>query len=301
MDLRYLDCSYDEFPFSEKTGRNMRTIDADFSSHLNYNFVRVHVPYREVDGRTLVLDLITPQEVGSLPLVVYVPGSAWHKQDIEKYLGRLVLVARMGYVVALVEYRESDIAPFPAQAMDVKYAIQYLEENAEELGIAPGRIVVWGDSSGAHTALMSVFTRGVEGFTAPDLAEYPVAGVIDYYGPVDLYEMRNEPSAVNHTGPNCPEGCLLGHADATPENSRPADPREYIGPDTPPVLILHGDKDRQVPFGQSCLLNDALLEAGRSVELYRVHGADHGCAPFWSPEALGIVEGFLRRCLARQA
>lgn len=299
MDLRYLDCSYEEFPCSERTGQGMRTIDADFSSHQNFTMVLTHVPYREVDGRTLVMNLITPQVDGALPLVVYVKGSAWHKQKLDEAIGRLSLVARMGYVVAMVEYRESDLAPFPAQTMDVKYAIHYLQGHSEELGIAPGTIALWGDSSGAHTALMAAFTRDVEGFTAPDLVEHDISCVVDYYGPISFYEMRNEPSAVNHTGPFCPEGCELGGVDATPERSRPADPREYLGAGTPPVLIVHGDRDRTVPFGQSCLLNDALVAAGRNVEFYRLHEADHGGAPFWSPEVLGIVEGFLRRNLAR--
>lgn len=299
MDLRYLDCDYEEFPFSEKTGQGMRSLDADFLDPYRYTKVRTHVMYRQAGERTLQLNVIAPQVEERLPLVAYVQGSAWHKQDIDGAIARLGRIAERGYVVAIVEYRESDIAPFPAQVMDAKYAVQFLEEHADEYGIDPGRVVLWGDSSGAHTALMAAFTRGVEGFTAPDLQEPLIAGVVDYYGPVSLYEMRNEPSAVNHVSRYSAEGFELGLVEPTPENTKGADPREYIGAGTPPVLIVHGDKDRQVPFGQSCMLNDALVEAGRHVEFYRLHGADHGGAPFWTSEVLDIVESFIRRCLAR--
>lgn len=299
MDYRYLDCDYDSFPFSEKVGRGMKSLDADFYDAYAYTKVRTHVEYRRAGERALHLNIIAPQVDEALPLVMYVQGSAFHKQDIDAAIARLGTVAKRGYVVAIVEHRESDIAPFPAQAMDAKYAVQFLMEHAEEYGIAPGRVVLWGDSSGGHTALMAAFTRGVEGFTAPDLQEYPIAGVVDYYGPVAFYEMRDEPSAINHVTKHSAEGYELGLEEVTPENSKRADVREYIGSAAPPVLIVHGDKDRQVPFGQSCLLNDALLDAGKHVEFYRLHGADHGGAPFWTSQVLDIVDAFIRRCLAR--
>ena len=299
MDLRYLDCSYEEFPFSEKTGQGMKSLDADFYDPYRYTKVRTHVAYRQVGERTLHLNLIAPQVEEKLPLILYVQGSAWHKQDIDGAIARLGLIAQRGYVVAIMEYRESDIAPFPAQVLDAKYAVQFLVNHADDYGIDPRHIVIWGCSSGGHVALLTAFTRGIEEFTALDLQEFPIAGVVDYYGAVSLYEMRNEPSAINHASKYSAEGYELGLVEPTPENTKQADVLEYIGAETPPVLIVHGDKDRQVPFGQSCMLNDALLEAGRQVEFYRLHGADHGGASFWTPEVLDIVESFIRRCLTR--
>jgi dipeptidyl aminopeptidase/acylaminoacyl peptidase len=65
----------------------------------------------------------------------------------------------------------------------------------------------------------------------------------------------------------------------------------------PPLLMIHGSKDRLVPFAQSVLLYEALVLAGQPVELYRLQGADHGGAPFWQPAVMDLVDGFLRRHL----
>ena len=48
------------------------------------------------------------------PLIVYVQGSAWHKQNVYQHVGQLNYLCKQGFVVAIVQYRESDLAPFPA-------------------------------------------------------------------------------------------------------------------------------------------------------------------------------------------
>ena len=301
------DCSYEDFPYSERTGKGMQTLDcADWVPEVPQVELFLNVPYRTCPDRELVLHVVMP---GSLhdpapephPLVVYVPGSAFHRQRIDRSLPMMTAFAGRGYTVAVVEYRESDIEPFPAQAMDAKYAIQYLMEHAEEYRIAPGRLGVWGDSSGAHTALACAFTAGRAGFTAPDLVEYPIVGACGYYPPTAFYEMGDEPSICPHRDAMSPEGVELGGVEVTPETSRAADLRTFVDGCAAPVLLMAGDKDRTVPFGQSCLLNDALVAAGADVTFYRLHGADHGDPVFWSAPALDLVAGFFDRCFGATA
>ncbi len=74
-------------------------------------------------------------------------------------LGR---IAKLGYVVAIVEYRPSDVALFPAQIIDAKYAVQYMVEHKDEYCVDPNNLILWGTSSGAHTALMTAFTKGLD-------------------------------------------------------------------------------------------------------------------------------------------
>jgi acetyl esterase/lipase len=96
------------------------------------------------------------------PLIVFVQGSAWRRQQIFAHLQHLVRVCGKGYAVAMVQYRPSDIAPFPAQIQDTKTAIRFLRKNAAEYGIDPGRVALWGDSSGGHTAVMAGITEDGE-------------------------------------------------------------------------------------------------------------------------------------------
>ncbi len=63
-------------------------------------------------------------------------------------------VAQRGYAVALVQYRPSDIAAFPAQIEDTQNAIRFIRTHAEEYRVDASKIALWGDSSGGHTAIM---------------------------------------------------------------------------------------------------------------------------------------------------
>ena len=66
----------------------------------------------------------------------------------------------------------------------------------------------------------------------------------------------------------------------------------------PPVLILHGTKDRTVNTTCSVALYRRLRECGKETELYLLHGADHGNAEFWTDEVNAIVDTFIRRHFA---
>jgi dipeptidyl aminopeptidase/acylaminoacyl peptidase len=72
-------------------------------------------------------------------------------------------------------------------------------------------------------------------------------------------------------------------------------PRLHAADFGAPVLMLHGDRDAQVPFEHSQAMDSALTRAGKAHRLVAVHGADHQ----FSAEAaratvLREIEGFLR-------
>ncbi len=64
----------------------------------------------------------------------------------------------------------------------------------------------------------------------------------------------------------------------------------------PPILILHGDADPLVAFGQSELLYDALKAAGAEVTFGVVKGGGH---LFVGPEIDRTVDAFFDRHLSR--
>lgn len=234
------------------------------------------------------------------PLIVFVQGSGWQKQRIYQNLGDMVRVMERGCAVALVEYRSSDIAPIPAQAQDVKTAIRFLRKNAEKYRLKTDKIALWGDSSGAHTALLAGIT-GDDGPDTPDYGEYSarVACIVDWYGPVDLVEMCKDLSVQDHTDPGSNFGLAIGGFSALerPDMADQANILKYLTKekDTPPILILHGDRDHVVPFRQSCLLYEKLRELGKTVEMYKIVGAFHAFGGFHSEGAQEIVMSFLRK------
>lgn len=62
-----------------------------------------------------------------------------------------------------------------------------------------------------------------------------------------------------------------------------------------PMLIVHGDKDRLVPFQQSVLLYEKMRETHKTVEFYKLEGADHAGDAFLKKPVLDLVEQFLKK------
>jgi len=235
------------------------------------------------------------------PLVVYVQGSAWGKQDCKRSLPNLVEIARQGYAIASVEYRPSNVAPWPGFLCDVKAAIRYLRQNAELFGIDPARIAVWGDSSGGHTALLVGSTGWTKEFDDGLCSDQSsaVSAAISFYGLSDISKINDvprNPMYVNSPENMVPENILLRTNTAEhPEACAPANPINYIHKDKnyPPFLLLHGDEDDMVPFNQSVLMYNKLVETEKQVDFYKVKGAGHG-RHFWTKEVLETVIQFLR-------
>ncbi len=147
-----------------------------------------------------------------MPCIVYVQGSAWMKQNVYANLPQLMEFAKRGYVIAIVEYRPSSVAPFPAQVQDAKTAIRFMRKNANTYGVDEDNVFIWGDSSGGHTALMVGLTTNNSELDTDDLNGYAtkVNAVVDFYGPTDITKMNDEPSILDHVSPKSPEGQLLG-------------------------------------------------------------------------------------------
>jgi dipeptidyl aminopeptidase/acylaminoacyl peptidase len=141
---------------------------------------------------------------------------------------------------------------------DVAASAAYLKTIAE---VDVKRIAVLGQSGGALLALFTITH-------APDL----FAAAVDFYGPADLATWyREAPSARPLL-----TAALGGSPAEKPEAYRIASPISSIQNIRSPLLILHGDRDFEVPLSQSTQLADALKKANKQVELAIIKGGDHG-------------------------
>lgn len=297
--------SYNEFPKSQKTSEGMKIIKAveEIRSVRFQNVV-----YSIKDDIPLHLYILTPAPkthediLEKSPLIIYVQGSGWRKQNLGLEIGQLVRMAKRGYVVAIVEYRPSAVALFPAQIKDSKTAIRYMIKNHEKYNIDIDKIVVWGDSSGGHTATMVGATLNDTEYNDEE-SNLDIKAIIDFYGPTDISKMCTELSIQDHISPDSPEGEIIGRVNVLENLDRvhPTVVMNHISKDKnlPPFLIVHGNKDRLVPFGQSVLLYEKLKSENKEVEFYQLDGADHGGAPFWQKEVLDIVDNFIKKSLSK--
>ena len=250
---------------------------------------------------SLYIQLLLPSDrTENTPIIIYVPGSAFHWQNVKNSIPSISLLVNRGFAVALVQYRGSEVSAFPAQMLDTKAAVRFIKINAHKYGLNPDNIYLMGDSSGGHTVLMAGLTVDVEKFEEEIYSEVSsnVKGIIDLYGPTDITKMNDELSSQNHIEPDSPEGCLIGGLNVLehPELTNDTIVMNYIDSarEIPPILIFHGTNDELVPFGQSCMLYDKLMKCNKKATFYAIDNAHHGGREFCSNQVFDIIEDFIK-------
>lgn len=256
----------------------------------------------------LHMDVQVPAPKGNRrPLVVYVPGGGFILSAKESALNLRTYVAEAGFVVASIQYRTVSVgANYRDGISDVKSAVRYLRANAEQFGIDPRKVAVWGESAGGYLAAMVGVTNGDPSFEAgPDLHQSSaVQAVVDKFGTSDMTRIASDFDAqtqANYTN----ENAIMAYVGA--DVSTAANPLHYIKSDHPPFLIFHGSDDRLVSPSQTLLLHNALRAAGVHSTRYVLDGAGHGDMSFmgdfqsglpWSSrQTMGIVVDFLQQTI----
>lgn len=297
--------SYKDFPAAEDSPEGMHTLTPDLTP--TFPVVNLNVPYSIKSGKTLHLHIITPAIANEnlqeqFPLIMWVQGSAFHKQSLGNHMAHMVEVAKHGFVVAMVEYRWAPDDPFPAQVKDFKTATRFMLRHANKYHVNPKKYIAWGDSSGGHTVATAVMTANLPEFNDEDVTVQPLhyAACVDYYGPTDISRMNKVPSTQDHVTPHSLEGEFFGtqHLYDVPELVQKGNPITYIDDKPlPPFLIMHGNKDRLVPFEQSVLLYQALRAHHKNVTFYKISNSDHGTDAFFVPGVLKITLDFIDKAL----
>lgn len=255
------------------------------------------ITYGQGGNEQLKLDLYSPAKLDQpAPGIILIHGGAWkggRKEDYAIYGRRL---AKLGYVVASIDYRLTGVAQFPAQIEDCKCAVRWMRANAQELKIDPDRIGVAGGSAGGHLALMVGYCDSPEweGNGGHAGTSSRVQCVVDLYGPADLTTdfVRNNQFA------NTVVRELLGKTiDDDLKLYQQASPRRHLTPDDPPTLILHGTVDDIVPIDQSDTLAALLTEKQVPYVYDRLPGWPH--AMDLSQEVNDRCMWFMERFFAR--
>ncbi len=280
--------------------------------------------YCDPGGTPLAMDLSEPAAsfARPVPIVFYIhggEGTVGNRQlsgppDLDSvYFAQLRsnLLAR-GFAVGSLDYRLAPLGGMIEQVIDAKCAVRFLRAHANELGIDPRRIGVYGCSEGGYLGAMLGLTRRDAGF---DQGQYldqssSVQAVVDMWGPTDLTDWRGSPSFVYTLG----EGLGISRqgtdlrADRIPANARKnyASPVSYVAPGAPPFLIIQGADDWFIVPHHAQKLARLLQAAHVPTTLVMIQHDQHGLvAPTSgqieqpSPAALiQIIQDFFVRTLA---
>lgn len=212
-----------------------------------------------------------------MPAVVWIHGGGWAAGTYEIDLLALHLAAQ-GYLVAGIQYRFSDEAKWPAQIEDCKLGVRWLRANAKKYHVNPARIGCWGTSAGGHLAAC-LGTMGdqsqFEGQGGYEGASSHVQAVADCFGPVDFGRGRAGAEEPDARGSDSLTALFGGPFQEKSELWKQGDPMSYVSSKAPPFLVIHGNKDRMVPYNQSREFVAVLKKAGVLVEFITVEDGDH--------------------------
>ncbi len=252
------------------------------------------VIYSRPNGHPLKMTLFREHsaENSARPAVLLIHGGAWTvgSRILPRWYARAF--AKAGFVAAAIDYRKMPRYSFPACLEDARAAVGRLRMYADHYGIAPNKIAAMGESAGGHLTLLLVEDVGLE--EQEQVKQHAgIQAAVSLYPPTDLdFYLR------------IPNGGVRGilsswfmHRFLTiePDSSTTADmgsPLHNLRAGMCPVLILHGDRDRIVPWQQSKQYCDKSREMGNCVEVITLEGRGH---------AFDYIHPSLRTVVFRQA
>ncbi len=252
-----------------------------------------NVPYLEGRGWRNTLDVYQPLEDGSRrPVIVQIHGGGWvtgTKND--QAIPLLNHLAATGWVGFSVNYRLAPRVTLAEQVVDLKRAISWVREHAEEFGGDPDFIAVTGGSAGGHlSSLMALTANDPEfqpGFEDRDTS---LAAAVPFYG---VYDLLDEHGFLVPGFADFLERVVIrqpsmdDHADVWRRYS----PLHRAHPGSPPMMIVHGRVDTLVPVEQGRHFARRLHEVSEQEVVYaELPGANHAFDMIPSARTMHTVE-----------
>ncbi len=214
--------------------------------------------------------------------LIYIHGGGWIGGSKEASALSFLPFLQMGWNVVNVGYRLARVSLAPAAVEDSLCALRWVHRNAKQHNIDTTRLVITGNSAGAHLALTSGMLPASAGLDrqCPGTEELKVAAIINWYGITDVVDLLD--------GPNMKAYAVtwLGSMPNREEIATRVSPLTYVRAGLPPIITIHGDADPTVPYTHGVRLRDALDNARVPNRFVTVPGGRHG--GFSQPEMIRI-------------
>jgi acetyl esterase/lipase len=204
------------------------------------------------------LDVYSPRQAMSRPVVVFWYGGSWVKGKKSQYRFVGTTLAERGIVTVIPDYRLYPQVHFPAFDEDGARAVAWVERHVQELGGDPHHIVLMGHSAGGHTAAFLAFNHGFLQKFGADPRD--ISGLVGLSGPYVLVPESDEERA---TFP-------------PPYTDEDWQPIRFVDAQAPPTLLLHGSADKEVRPREAIELKDEMERQHLRVELHIYNDRGHG-------------------------
>ena len=217
------------------------------------------------------------------PPVIVIYGSGWssNNKKFSDYQKKFFVkpLSEKGFATIAINHRSSNLdSVFPAQIHDVKAIIRFIRARYNDFNLDTSFIGIAGYSSGGHlAALAGTSSNKLLNGNVGNYLNYEnhVNAVVDFYGPTDLNVFYDCPITDGKKLTIEQKTRVFGNVENISKKFELANPINYIDKNTPPFLIIHGEKDKVVPVCQSKLLHEALLKSNIESELILKEDGDH--------------------------
>jgi acetyl esterase/lipase len=240
--------------------------------------VHSNITYQVANNVELKLDVYRSREAKMpTPVVMMIHGGGWLVSNKDDYVLTAVPYLAMGFAVVNVEYRPGKISLAPAAVEDCQCALRWIARHAKEYNFDLDKLILTGPSAGGHLALTTGMIPASAGFSNecayqddPKTPKPKVAAIINLFGITDVADLLQGPNLRTYAV------SWLGSAPGREELARRVSPLTYVRPGAPPILTIHGDADKVVPYSHALRLHQALTKAGIRNQLLTIPGAGHG-------------------------
>lgn len=268
----------------------------------NHFDVEANIIYKTANNYDAKLDVYHPAKpAGPTPVVMMIHGGGWVAGTKEEAVLYVLPFLQMGFSVVNVEYRLGRSSLAPAAVEDCLCALHWIGRNAKKYNFDLSKVVITGGSAGGNLALTTAMIPASAGFENECLVEDDegwtgnfidtrpkVAAVINWFGITDVADLLQGPNKKGYAV------SWLGSLPNRDDLAKKVSPLTYVRPGLPPILTIHGDNDKLVPYSHAVRLHDALTKAGVRNQLYTIPGGGHG--GFTDDEdlkAFEVVKAFL--------
>ncbi|MEX0675929.1 MAG: alpha/beta hydrolase [Pirellulales bacterium] len=259
--------------------------------------------YKTVGPTRIEADVYRRNGPETRPAVVWIHGGALIMGDRDSVPRDLLQLCRANnYVLISLDYRLAPEVKLPAIIDDLEDAFRWIHSyGRESLHIDPRKIVATGGSAGGYLTMMSGIC--IEPRPAALLAYWGYGDVdgrwytepSEHYRQSPLVTKQQAESAVGGPPKTRPDGRPRGTYylylrqnglwtrevtgfDPRTERDKltPYCPVRNVTPDYPPILMIHGTADTDVPYQKSVDMAEALKRHGVPHELVTVEKGGHG-------------------------
>jgi len=250
----------------------------------------IEVDYRTDGNESWPATIYQPQGEGPFPALVRIHGGSWNSGD--RLDGSILdtTLAEAGMVVASVDFRLAPDHPYPAMVQDANYAVRWMKAHASEFNADPRCLGGAGDSSGAHTMMLNALRPRDPRYSALPLdveadVDGSVAYVLAMWGVLDPWERYHyaQRSGIDYLVERTKAYFLTEEAVQEGSPTLILERGEQV--EMPPVIIVQGDKDDNIPPQIPTAFEKAYTARGGHVELNWFPGMPHRFGKLEGPES----------------